>query len=302
MAKKRVHEIAKERGMSSKEVIATLQKAGLDVKVASSSVDADDAARAFNGGDAGKIARERAEEKQRRQAPRTAGGQGFAAPPTRPVQRPNVQRAGDPPAGEARTDGRGRGAGSRPNNQQQGGGRPGGGQGQQQGGTPGAGGQQGAGGGSPQRPTRGTPPGRSGSSGRRRVIIDSQAARRPSGPPPNQQQPPRRGRGRRRRTPWVEPDLTAPEEVKEDPITDIASGATVKEVAESLGLGASVVIKKLMELGEMATLTQTLTGEAVEVLADAFEKKVNIVSAADEVVEEEAYDDDEDALVDRPPV
>jgi 2-iminoacetate synthase ThiH len=31
MAKKRVHEIAKERGISSKEVLAVLQKAGLDV-------------------------------------------------------------------------------------------------------------------------------------------------------------------------------------------------------------------------------------------------------------------------------
>src|SRR3954462_2479683 len=52
MAKKRVHEIARERGMSSKEVIATLQKAGLDVKAAASSVDENDVARAFNGGGA----------------------------------------------------------------------------------------------------------------------------------------------------------------------------------------------------------------------------------------------------------
>src|SRR3954466_10327187 len=87
MAKKRVHEIAKERGISSKEVIATLQKAGLDVKAAASSVDADDAAKAFNGGgDIGAAARERAEAKQQR--PRPAGGQGFAAPPTRPLKRP----------------------------------------------------------------------------------------------------------------------------------------------------------------------------------------------------------------------
>ena len=38
MAKKRVHEIAKERGISSKEVIAVLQKAGLDVKAAAQSI------------------------------------------------------------------------------------------------------------------------------------------------------------------------------------------------------------------------------------------------------------------------
>ena len=47
MAKKRVHEIAKERGISSKEVLAVLQQAGLDVKAAASSVDEQDIARAF---------------------------------------------------------------------------------------------------------------------------------------------------------------------------------------------------------------------------------------------------------------
>ena len=57
MAKKRVHEIAKERGMSSKEVLAMLQEAGFDVKAAASSVDEADVARAFgessNGGASG---------------------------------------------------------------------------------------------------------------------------------------------------------------------------------------------------------------------------------------------------------
>ena len=50
MAKKRVHEIAKERGISSKEVIAKLQSAGFDVKAAASSVDERDIATAFDGG------------------------------------------------------------------------------------------------------------------------------------------------------------------------------------------------------------------------------------------------------------
>src|SRR5918998_3764734 len=155
-----------------------------------------------------------------------------------------------------------------------------------------------------QRPTRAAPSRSGSSSGRRRVVIDSQAARRPQGgPPPQQQQPPRRGRGRRRRTPWVEPDFSQPEEVKEELPTKVNSGATVKEVAESLGLGASEVIKKLMELGEMATLTQTLSDEAIEVLAEALEKKITIVSAAEDVEEvEETYEDPEDALADRPPV
>jgi translation initiation factor IF-2 len=83
----------------------------------------------------------------------------------------------------------------------------------------------------------------------------------------------------------------------------VQSGATVKEVAETLGVPVAEVIKQLMKLGEMATLTQTLTDEAIEVLAEALDKKVEIVTTADEV--EEVVPADEDApedLKERPPV
>jgi translation initiation factor IF-2 len=76
----------------------------------------------------------------------------------------------------------------------------------------------------------------------------------------------------------------------------------VKEVAESLGLAAPEVIKKLMELGEMATLTQTLSDEAIEVLAGSFQKETTIVHAADEVEEEPQYEDSDEELSERPPV
>ncbi len=39
-------------------------------------------------------------------------------------------------------------------------------------------------------------------------------------------------------------------------------------MAEYLGVAVPEVIKKLMALGEMATLTQTLSDEAIQVLAD----------------------------------
>ncbi|HEX8743696.1 MAG TPA: translation initiation factor IF-2 [Thermoleophilaceae bacterium] len=242
MAKRRVHEIAKERGISSKEVIAILQKAGLDVKTAAQSVDEGDIARAFNPG--------------------------------------------------AQTNGAGDGAGGERGSAAQGGAAAAGD------------GQGGDGAAKPQRPQRAAPPANvAGGGRRRRVVIDSQASRRPSGPAP-QQQAPRRGRGRRRRTPWVEPDLNAPAPpVEEAPPAQIASGATVKEVAESLGLSAAEVIKKLMQLGEMATLTQTLSEEAIVTLAEEFDKKVDIVHAADEVEEDlEVEEEDEAALAERPPV
>ncbi len=237
MAKKRVHEIAKEKGMPSKEVLAKLQAAGFDVKAAASSVDEADIERAFNG------------------EPASVNGEADQAPA------PEASGDGDKPAsGDAK-------AAKRP------------------------------------RPTRGEGgPGAAPGGRRRRVVIDSQAGRgRPGGPPPPQQ-PVRRGRGRRRRPQWVEPDLNAVPEVVELAPTEIQSGATVGQVAESLGLSPAEVIKKLMELGEMATLTQTLTDEAIEVLADGLDKKIDIVHASEEVEEEPEYDDADSDLVDRPPV
>src|SRR5207248_8202555 len=52
----------------------------------------------------------------------------------------------------------------------------------------------------------------------------------------------------------------------------------------------------------MATLTQTRSEEAIVTLAEGFDKKVEIVHAADEVEEEPQYEDAEADLVERPPV
>ena len=250
MAKKRVHEIAKERGISSKEVLAVLQEAGLDVKAAASSVDEADVARAFGNG----AAAEKPAAEEQPKAEKAPQGDGDRAAQRQPAR-------GERPARSRPTRG-------------------------------GRAGEQAPGGGGGRR---------------RRVVIDSQAARRDR-PPPPPQQPARRGRGRRRRPRWVEPDLEAEAAAREaakeaeEPATEIQSGATVKEVAESLGLGAPEVIKKLMELGEMATLTQTLSDDAIQVLADALDKKVEMVHAADEVEEEPEYEDSEEELEERPPV
>jgi translation initiation factor IF-2 len=280
MAKKRVHEIAKQRGMPSKEVIAILQKAGLDVKTAAQSVDENDIEMAFSN-----------------------GGKGPKQPREKPAPRQPQSQGGPRPLGQGPTpDGGQRPAASRPQpagegEQRSGGAADGGGR------TGGAPQQRGD---RPARPTRGVPPGRDGGGGaggrRRRVVIDSQASRRQQGPPPPQQ-PPRRGRGRRRRGQWVEPDFSQQEDkVEEVQITKINSGATVKEVAESLGLSAADVIKKLMELGEMATMTQTLSDDAIELLAGEFDKKIEIAHADEDVEEEPEFQDAEEDLVERPPV
>ena len=136
---------------------------------------------------------------------------------------------------------------------------------------------------------------------KRRVVIDSQAARRDQmgGPPPRR--PPRR-RGGRRRRPLLEEPPPQSETPVEPEATKVNSGATVREVAESLGLAPAEVIKKLMTMGEMATLTQTLTDESVRAIADEYDRKLEIVTAAEEEPEEPEFSDAEEDLIDRPPV
>ncbi len=113
--------------------------------------------------------------------------------------------------------------------------------------------------------------------------------------------PPRRRGGRRRRPLLEEPPL-GPVVEEAQPALKIPSGATVREVAEIFGVGAADVIKQLMQLGEMATLTQTLSDETITVLADALDREVEVVSAAEEAVEAPVYEDADADLVERPPV
>jgi len=252
LARKRVHEIAKAQGLTSKEVLAALHAAGVEAKAAASSVEEDVALKALAAANGGDGAAPVPEPAQAAPAEPTA-----ATPP--PVKAEPAAEAKPAPAKGEKTVRPVRPAGD--------------------GGSPGA---------------------KPGQKKRRRVVIDSQASRReqPQAPP---RRPPRR-RGGRRRRPLLEEPPTAPVVEQEEQALTVPSGATVREVAEIFGVGSADVIKQLMTLGEMATLTQTLSDETIEVLADALDRKVEIVSAAEEAVEAPVYEDAPDELIERPPV
>ena len=243
MAKKRVHEIAKAQGVTSKEVIAALAAAGVEVKAAASSVEEQVALDALGKGD----------------------GAAPAAKPDAPAKakaKPPAAKAEAPAAGAPKAEAK------------------------------------------PQPAAATKPAAASGGGGgkrMRRVVIDSQASRRERMPAPPPQRPPRR-RGGRRRRPLLEEPPRGPVEQVEPEAIQVPSGATVRDVAETLGLNSADVIKKLMQLGEMATLTQTLSDETVGVLAEEFDQKVQVVSAAEEKAPEPEYADEEDDLQERPPV
>ncbi len=254
MSKKRVHEIAKEHGISSKDLLEKLRAAGIAAKAAASSIEETDALRAIGNGDGTSAS--------------TVATSGPAASPqaTAATTPPSVDGSVPAPSGATAEPGHER-----------------------------------------VRPTRDSrtgerAPSGAGAGGRRRVVIDSQASRRQQGGPANQ--PVRRPRrGRRRRGTYDE--TIAPIDTAAMEATDLIrvnSGSTVKDVAEYLGVPVPEIIKKLMMLGEMATLTQTLSDDAIQVLAGEFEKQIEIVHAADEVEVEPVFQDEEQDLVERPPV
>jgi translation initiation factor IF-2 len=257
LAKKRVHEIAKAQGLTSKEVLAALHAAGVEATAAASSVEEDVALKALEAANGG--------------GPATA-----EAPPKKAPAKEAPAKKAPAPAESAKTAPRAEAQQTAPSGD--------GGQAEK-----------------PARPVRPADGGGSGGKKRRRVVIDSQASRReqPQAPP---RRPPRRRGGRRRRPLLEEPPEKAPEEEREPEALKVPSGATVREVAEIMGVGSAELIKQLMQLGEMATLTQTLSDETIAVLAEALDQKVEVVSAAEDVEEEPQYDDADADLADRPPV
>ena len=82
----------------------------------------------------------------------------------------------------------------------------------------------------------------------------------------------------------------------------INSGATVKDVAEYLDVRVPEIVKKLMELGEMKTQTQTLSDDTIVVLAAEFGREVEIVHSEDEAIAEPVFSDSDEEMVERAPV
>src|SRR5919106_524595 len=107
----------------------------------------------------------------------------------------------------------------------------------------------------PLRPRGGAPGGRR----KRRVVIDTQAAR----PRPDARQ--QRDAPKQPREPQQAPaQPTGPAKVN--------SGATVKELSAALGVPVPQIMKVLMGLGTMKTVTQSLTDEEIELIAGELER------------------------------
>jgi translation initiation factor IF-2 len=143
-----------------------------------------------------------------------------------------------------------------------------------------------SGGNRPNRPLRPRPGGRGR---KRRVVIDTAAGR----PRPDARQA-REQRG-------IPREPKAPVAPPTGPVT-VASGASVKDLSQALGVPMSDIIKILMDVGVMRTATQSVSDDEVELIATGLKREITIKHAAEEELEPETYEDAEEDLADRPPV
>src|ERR671933_985046 len=144
--------------------------------------------------------------------------------------------------------------------------------------------------GRPNRPIR--PRGGGGPGNRKRRVVIDQGGGRP-------------GQGQRQR-PGDRPAERGPKQPREvaaptGPAT-VESGVTLRDFSQALGVAMPQIIKLLMNLGQMKTATQSLTDDEVELIAAELGREVTIKHAGEDDVEPEAFEDAEEALVDRPPV
>jgi translation initiation factor IF-2 len=95
-------------------------------------------------------------------------------------------------------------------------------------------------------------------------------------------------------------DIPLEQQVTKDRV-EVVSGITVGELADKLEVAGSALVKKLFEMGEMATVQQTLPDDTIEILCADLGVTVHFLSEEELEFGVEAPDD-EDALVSRPPV
>ncbi len=126
---------------------------------------------------------------------------------------------------------------------------------------------------------------------RRRVVIDASATNRGARPAAVPATP---------REPEQAPVARQPE--KSSAAVRVEPGATVKDLAEALGIPPSQVIKVLMSLGEMKTLTQTLSTEEIELISEELGAEVEIGAVEEPAPDVLAPDDAPEDLVEKPPV
>ncbi len=88
--------------------------------------------------------------------------------------------------------------------------------------------------------------------------------------------------------------------VLDESVVEVPQGSTVAQLAELLEVTPNDIVKRLFMMGEMMTLTQSMSDELIELVADDLGRKVRVVSPEEEYAV--VYNDTEEDLEPRPPV
>jgi len=128
---------------------------------------------------------------------------------------------------------------------------------------------------------------------RRRVVIDASATNRG---------PTRTAVVSEVAAPREPRPATIDEKQEEKAVARVEPGATVKDLADALEVVPTAIIKVLMGLGEMKTVTQTLSTEEIELIAEEMGVEVEVEAVEELAPEAELSEDAPEDLVEKPPV
>ncbi|HEX8100072.1 MAG TPA: translation initiation factor IF-2 [Actinomycetota bacterium] len=99
------------------------------------------------------------------------------------------------------------------------------------------------------------------------------------------------------------PEVTAPPVAQTTAAIKVGRGATPQELADKLGTSAADIVKVLLQAGEMVSVTQSLSDEAIELVGAELAQPIEVVAPEVELEEpEEEEEVDESRLEPRAPV
>ena len=115
----------------------------------------------------------------------------------------------------------------------------------------------------------------------------------------------KKGKQQARETFDIKPDVKKQAPVKVITEVEIPETITVGEFAQKIGKGAGEIVKKLMMLGVMATITQSIDFDTASLIGEDFGITVNpeiILTKEDILFEQFQEEDKPENLIERPPV
>ena len=91
-----------------------------------------------------------------------------------------------------------------------------------------------------------------------------------------------------------------PELIFDESLVQITTGTTVQEFADALQVASNDIVKRLFLLGTPLTVTQTMSDDLIELIAEDIGRKVRVISPEEEYAV--VYNDSAEDLEPRPPV